>query len=157
MAECLSFRDETGGAVNPKTPIIVGVSRILQRVEDPLEGKEPVEMMVDAVCEAATDAGSRATLSALDSRSGFSAPGRSGGSGRVSCSRVGRELRGRGRHRVLHGHVWQRWAVDGACLLPDGRRTWANLEDLAVVAEMTRNEFCGRRAGIDGQGNLTVH
>lgn len=43
-----------------------------------------------------------------------------------------------------------------ACLTPDGTRTWANTEDVDVMAAMTREEFCGRRARIDGSGNLTV-
>jgi acetyl-CoA C-acetyltransferase len=43
-----------------------------------------------------------------------------------------------------------------ACLLPDGRRTWANLRDASVLEAMTREEFCGRRGRIDGHGNLQV-
>lgn len=43
-----------------------------------------------------------------------------------------------------------------ACLLPDGSRTWANNTDPDVMSAMTKEEFCGRRARIDGRGNLTV-
>ncbi|MDZ7684888.1 MAG: hypothetical protein U5O39_07650 [Gammaproteobacteria bacterium] len=43
-----------------------------------------------------------------------------------------------------------------ACLTPDGGRTWANTEDPEVMKAMTEEEFCGRRARIDGAGNLTV-
>ncbi len=43
-----------------------------------------------------------------------------------------------------------------ACLTPDGSRTWANTEDPDVMMAMTQEEFCGRRAKIDGEGNLTV-
>jgi len=43
-----------------------------------------------------------------------------------------------------------------ACLLPDGRRTWANTEDRDVARAMTTEEFCGRAAHIDGAGNFTV-
>jgi hypothetical protein len=39
-------------------------------------------------------------------------------------------------------------------LLPDGRRTWANTADPAVMDAMTREEFCGRAARIDGAGNI---
>lgn len=42
---------------NPNTPVIVGVSQILQRLDDPLSGAEPVDMMVEAVRQAAADAG----------------------------------------------------------------------------------------------------
>lgn len=43
-----------------------------------------------------------------------------------------------------------------ACLLPDGRRTWANTRDRDVMDAMSREEFCGRRAVIDGKGNMTI-
>jgi acetyl-CoA C-acetyltransferase len=43
-----------------------------------------------------------------------------------------------------------------ACLTDDGRRTWGTVEDLAVLDAMTREEFCGRRGRLDGNGKLTV-
>ena len=43
-----------------------------------------------------------------------------------------------------------------ACLTDDGRRTWATLDDPAVMAAMMREEFCGRRGRIDGHGRLRV-
>ncbi|MEL0021386.1 MAG: acetyl-CoA acetyltransferase [Rickettsiales bacterium] len=43
-----------------------------------------------------------------------------------------------------------------ACLLDDGRRTWANVTDADTVAAMTREEFCGRAATVDGGGTLRV-
>lgn len=39
-----------------------------------------------------------------------------------------------------------------AFLLDDGRRTWASSEDRDLAAAMTREEFCGQRARIDGAG-----
>ena len=44
-----------------------------------------------------------------------------------------------------------------ACLLDDGRRTWANVTDADTVQEMTKEEFCGRSANIDGAGALAIH
>ncbi len=44
-----------------------------------------------------------------------------------------------------------------ACLLDDGRRTWANITDLDTVAAMMREEFCGRGGRIDGDGGLTIN
>ena len=44
-----------------------------------------------------------------------------------------------------------------ACLLDDGRRTWANVTDLDTVAAMMQEEFCGRGGTIDGDGGLTVN
>ena len=43
-----------------------------------------------------------------------------------------------------------------AFLTEDGRRTWANSEDPELAAEMTRSEFCGRSARIDGAGLFEV-
>ena len=43
-----------------------------------------------------------------------------------------------------------------ACLTADGKRTFANTSDADVMQAMTTEEFCGRRASIDGKGNLTV-
>ncbi len=37
-----------------------------------------------------------------------------------------------------------------ACLLEDGRRTWANTTDADLLGAMTREEFCGRRARVTG-------
>ncbi len=43
-----------------------------------------------------------------------------------------------------------------ACLTSEGKRTWANTTDNDLMSELTRSEFCGRRARIDGAGELTV-
>ena len=43
-----------------------------------------------------------------------------------------------------------------ACLLDDGRRTWANITDGDTVAAMTQEEFCGRSGTIDGTGILLL-
>ena len=43
-----------------------------------------------------------------------------------------------------------------ACLLPDGRRSWGNISDRDVLKEMTVEEFCGRRAVLNTDGELTV-
>ena len=43
-----------------------------------------------------------------------------------------------------------------ACLTADGTRTWANTEDRQLAEEMTRTEFCGRRASINGEGVLGI-
>jgi acetyl-CoA C-acetyltransferase len=43
-----------------------------------------------------------------------------------------------------------------ACLLPDGRRTWANSEDPALLDAMTRDEHCGRSVKLDGAGRLAA-
>ncbi len=43
-----------------------------------------------------------------------------------------------------------------ACLTEDGRRTWATLDDPALLAAMMREEFCGRSGRIDGRGRLSL-
>lgn len=43
-----------------------------------------------------------------------------------------------------------------ACLLDDGRRTWANVTDRDTVGAMMVEEFCGRSGVIDGAGGLRV-
>lgn len=53
--------------MNPNTPVLVGVSQILQRISAPLEGQEPVAMMLDAVHEAASDSGNPAIIDAAQS------------------------------------------------------------------------------------------
>ncbi len=39
-----------------------------------------------------------------------------------------------------------------ACRLPDGRRTWANVEDRETLREMCEEEFCGRAVRLNGAG-----
>ena len=43
-----------------------------------------------------------------------------------------------------------------ACLTPSGQRFWVNCEDVELMAAMTREEFCGRQASVDGNGNLAI-
>ena len=43
-----------------------------------------------------------------------------------------------------------------ACLLEDGRRTWANNEDRTVLDAMVTEEFCARPVAIDGAGNFSL-
>ena len=53
--------------MNPNTPVVIGVGQVLQRVSDPLEGEEPVDMMVSAALKAAADTGNADLLSGVDS------------------------------------------------------------------------------------------
>src|SRR5205085_1924620 len=43
-----------------------------------------------------------------------------------------------------------------ACLLPDGRRTWANTNEPGLMKSMTLEEFVGRPAVLKGDGRLEV-
>lgn len=57
--------------MNPNTPVIVGISQIQQRTANPMAdpeiGGEPIDMMLDAVRAAATDAGNEKMLGGVDS------------------------------------------------------------------------------------------
>ena len=50
-----------------RTPVIVGVGQVLQRLDDPLQAAEPLELMARALERAGEDAGSRALLERADS------------------------------------------------------------------------------------------
>lgn len=39
-----------------------------------------------------------------------------------------------------------------ACRLPDGRRTWANVDDSDTLSAMCEQEFCGLEVQLDGEG-----
>ncbi len=43
-----------------------------------------------------------------------------------------------------------------ACRLPDGQRTWANVDDPDTLATMCSEEFCGRSARLDGRGGASI-
>jgi acetyl-CoA C-acetyltransferase len=43
-----------------------------------------------------------------------------------------------------------------ACLTEDGRRTWGTFADPALLEAAMREEFCGRRARLDGRGGLRL-
>jgi acetyl-CoA C-acetyltransferase len=74
---------------DPKLPVLVGVGQIEQRVEDPQEGAEPLEMMIAAVERAAEDAGSRELLRAVNSVRVIRGIWSYGDPGRVVADRIG--------------------------------------------------------------------
>ena len=53
--------------MNPNTPVIIGVSQILQRVADLNDAKEPIDLMVQAAFKAAEDCGKPELLKAVES------------------------------------------------------------------------------------------
>ena len=74
---------------DPRAPVVVGVGQIEQRVEDPQEGAEPLEMMIAAVERAADDAGSRELLRAVNSVRVIRGIWKYGDPGRVVAERIG--------------------------------------------------------------------
>ena len=53
-------------SIDPRTPVIIGVAQVTDRVDDPELARTPVEMMADALRSAAIDAGAPAGLAGLD-------------------------------------------------------------------------------------------
>lgn len=53
--------------LDPRTPVLVGVGAIQQKLDDPLQGLEPIELMVAALDRAAADSGCRDLLDRADS------------------------------------------------------------------------------------------
>lgn len=58
---------------------------------------------------------------------------------------------------VMYDGAGNPTVAHAACLLDDGRRTWANVSDQDTIAAMMTEEFCGRDGSIDGAGHLTVN
>lgn len=54
-------------SLDPRTPVLVGCGQVIQRVDDPADGLEPLALMAEAAERAADDAGSRELLAAVDS------------------------------------------------------------------------------------------
>ena len=52
--------------LDSRSPVLVGLHQLSQRVDDPLEGEEPLEMMIRSAEAAAEDAGSRRLLASID-------------------------------------------------------------------------------------------
>ena len=50
------------------TPVLVGVAQLEQRIDDPAQAKEPIELMIDAVHAAVADAGTNELLNATSVR-----------------------------------------------------------------------------------------
>ena len=54
-------------ALDPRTPVLVGLGAVSQHEDDPARAREPVALMIQALERAADDAGSRALLERADS------------------------------------------------------------------------------------------
>lgn len=57
---------ERTASLDPRTPVLVAVGQVDQRIDDPLAAKEPVALLADAARAAQTDAGTDRLLAALD-------------------------------------------------------------------------------------------
>jgi acetyl-CoA C-acetyltransferase len=130
-----------GGA--QATPVVVGVGQVLQRLDDPREAAEPLEMMVAALAQAGADAGAPDLLRRADSiyvpRGAWSY----GDPGREVARRLGaapRESVG----TPYGGNFSQACAIDAAREIQAGRRRVV----LVVGAENGRSAGQAQRRGL---------
>ncbi len=126
------------------TPVLVGISQVLQRVEDFREAKEPLELMIDAVRQAAEDTGVGGVLDKASSIRvikgiwGYKNPALAIAE-RLSCGRVETGLSEIGGNHVQM--VLNQSALD----VQSGKR------DLVILcgAECGRTLGKAQRAGLD--------
>ncbi len=123
----------------PRVPVLVGIGQVLQRTEDLDAAKEPLELMVDAVQQAAEDAGSRELLSRAGAVRVIRGMWRYADPGRVVAERIG--CPGAKTALTHYGGNYgqsatsqsfldiQRGDLDVAVLTgAEGGRTWARLQ-----------------------------
>ncbi len=130
-------------ALDPRTPVLVGVAAIDQRLEDPSGSLESLELMVAALEAAADDAGSHGILAEADSirvPRGFwqySDPGR------LVAERVGAS---RARTVLSEIGVLQQTLLSNACCaIAAGDETVA----LVTGAEAKHRELRSRITGVE--------
>lgn len=127
-----------------ETPVLVGVGQLSQRVDDPREGAEPLEMMVSALKLAAADAGSPELLSRADSIRVIRGAWRYGNPGRVIASRLGADS-AQIVGTPYGGNFVQVCVNDAAREIQKGR------EDIVLVtgAENGRSWSLASRSGVE--------
>jgi acetyl-CoA C-acetyltransferase len=126
-----------------QTPVLVGVGQLQQRLDDPREGAEPLEMMLSASKLAAEDAGAPGLLARADSVRVIRGAWKYGDPARVLATRIGAE----GAESVgtqYGGNFVQVCVNDAALAIQAGR------EDVVLVAgaENGRSFPMSRRQGV---------
>lgn len=53
-------------SIDPRTPVVVGVAQVVQRLDDPTHAREALDLMAQALSEAGDDSGSERILSRLE-------------------------------------------------------------------------------------------
>lgn len=129
--------------MDPRTPVLVGIAAIEQRIDDPRGAREAYELMVDAIEEAARDAGNRELLTRADSirvpRGFWQYPD----PGRLVADQVGAK---NARTTLAEIGVLQQTLLSDAC------RAIANGEEevaLVVGGEAKYRELRGRIEGVE--------
>jgi acetyl-CoA C-acetyltransferase len=125
-------------------PVLVGIGQILQRVEDPREAAEPLELMIAALQQAGEDAGAPKLLQRADSIYVLRGAWRYGDPGRVIARRLGaapRETVG----TPYGGNFSQACVIDAAREIQTGRRGVV----LVAGAENGRSAGQAQRLGVE--------
>lgn len=131
-------------SIDPRTPVIIGVAQVTDRVDDPELARTPVEMMADALRSAAIDAGAPAALAGLDLVGAVGGIWRYSDPGRQVATAVGA---GDARTLLtgLSGTSPQRLLDHLATLIAAGR-----IEAAAMVGgEAFRSRRRARRLGVE--------
>lgn len=124
-------------------PVLAGVGQLLQRVEDPRDGAEPLEMMIGALQRAAEDAAAPALLARAESIYVLRGAWRYGDPGRVIAQRFGAT----GAETVgtpYGGNYAQACVIDAARAIQAGRRGVV----LIAGAENGRSAGQAQRLGV---------
>ena len=136
--------DDGPVTLDPRTPVIIGVAQVTDRVDDPEVARTPVELMTDALRSAAIDAGAPGALAGLDLVAAVGGMWRYRDPGRQVATAVGADdattlLTG------LSGTSPQRLLDHLASRIADG-----HLEAAAMVGgEAFRSRRRARRLGVE--------
>ena len=127
-----------------EVPVVVGVGQILQRLEDPREAAEPLEMMVAALTQAGEDAGAPKLLQRADAIYVLRGAWPYGDPGREVARRLGAtpsETVG----TPYGGNFSQTCVIDAARAIQAGRCSVA----LVTGAEIGRSTGQAQRQGVE--------
>ena len=133
--------------LDPRTPVIIGVGQVNNRVDQGAEPREPVDLMADALRLAAADSGATAdVLGGADSiRVSFQLSWRYRDPGALVAERLGVESPKESLYTVMGGNLVQRLVNE------TGRQIVAGRNDLVLLtgAEAWRTRTQVKRAGAD--------
>jgi acetyl-CoA C-acetyltransferase len=129
--------------LDPRTPVLVGIAAVDQRLEDPTESLEAFELMAAALEAAADDAGSRRLLAEASSIRVPRGFWRYSDPGRLVAKRIGAD---RARTLLAEIGVLQQTLLSDAC-----RAIAAGDEDVALVTggEAKYRELRSRITGVE--------
>jgi acetyl-CoA C-acetyltransferase len=127
--------------IDPRSPVLVGVAQIEQRVDDPEAGLEPLRMMIEATRLAAQDAGSRQLLSRADSVRVIRGVWRYGNPARVVAEEIGCP-RAQTVGTAFGGNMVQATVNHAALAIQRGEL------DVVVITGAEHGRSRGRAAGV---------